>query len=318
MTQPINVRWVIAHEPIGLFLKVAERFNEEINANPKTKGMFNFEVMGLTEYAAKYNNYQRVTKNDLLDLMNDGSIEMCHIYTTWLGDYNQDMQVLDLPFLFKDHAHVDRVVDGPLGKQILEGLAEKSKFTGLAFTYSGGYRIVPAKDAINSVDGFKGMKVRTSRSPVAIETFKALGAIPVSNVELEDMNSAADEGTIDAGESTYIRVFPLKQHKSFGKMIDTKHSVFMTSIVVGTDFFKGLDPEVQQILSTAAYNAAKIERVESVADVAVTREECAKRNIPIIEFSAEEQAKFEALTAPVYDTFKDAFTPGLIDAVRKA
>ncbi len=52
-----KVRWVIAHEPIGLFLKVAQRFSEEVNA--KTNGQFDIEVLSLTDYTNKYNNGHR-------------------------------------------------------------------------------------------------------------------------------------------------------------------------------------------------------------------------------------------------------------------
>ena len=101
-----HIKWVIAHEPIGLFLKVAERFANEVNE--KTNGLFNIEVLSLSDYAEKYNDGKAITKYDLMDLINSGAIEMSHIYTTWLGDYNQDLHALDLPFIFKDHDHADR------------------------------------------------------------------------------------------------------------------------------------------------------------------------------------------------------------------
>jgi TRAP-type C4-dicarboxylate transport system substrate-binding protein len=100
-----HVKWVIAHEPIGLFLKVAESFSAEVNA--KTNGAFNIEVLSLTDYTNKYNSGKKITKNELMQLVDNGTIEMSHIYTTWLADYNKDLHALDLPFLFRDHEHAD-------------------------------------------------------------------------------------------------------------------------------------------------------------------------------------------------------------------
>ena len=74
-----HIKWVIAHEPIGLFLKVAERFAKEVNE--KTNGLFNIEVLSLSDYAEKYNDGKAITKYDLMDLINSGAIEMSHIYT---------------------------------------------------------------------------------------------------------------------------------------------------------------------------------------------------------------------------------------------
>src|ERR1051326_5532797 len=105
-----KIRWVIAHEPIGLFLKVAENFTKEVNK--KTGGSFDIEVLSLTDYSKKYNSGNRTTKEALMSLIDSGAIEMSHIYTTWLADYNRDLHVLDLPFLFRDHEHANTVLEG--------------------------------------------------------------------------------------------------------------------------------------------------------------------------------------------------------------
>ena len=226
----VHVKWVIAHEPIGLFLKVAESFAKEVNE--KTNGMFNIEVLSLTDYSVKYNKGQKITKDDLMALVDSGAIEMSHIYTTWLADYNKDLHALDLPFLFQDHAHADRVLEGEIGKSLLAGVSKNSNLKAMSFTYSGGYRVVPANFEADSVEAWAGKKIRTSRSPAAVETFKLLGAEPFDGIALEEMNQAADQGIIEAGESTYVRVFPLEQNKSFKVVNDTAHSLFLTSIIV--------------------------------------------------------------------------------------
>jgi TRAP-type C4-dicarboxylate transport system substrate-binding protein len=309
-----HIKWVIAHEPIGLFLKVAEHFAKEVNE--KTNGLFNIEVLSLSDYATKYNDGKEITKYDLMDLINSGAIEMSHIYTTWLGDYNKDMHALDLPFIFKDHAHADRVLEGSIGRELLDGVSVVSNIKGLAFTYSGGYRIVPANFRADTVDSWKGRKVRTSRSPVAVDTFKLLGAEPMEHISLEAMNEYADRGVIEAGESTYVRVFPLNQYKSFKVVNDTAHSLFLTSIIVNQDFFAEFSPEIQAILSTAAFNAARSERRESVADIPNILAECEENGVEVVRMNDQELAKFKALTADVYAMYDDYFTTGLVDNIK--
>lgn len=309
-----KIRWVIAHEPIGLFLKVAERFSKEVNE--KTGGQFEIEVLSLTDYANKYNEGKKITKNDLMNMINDGSIEMSHIYTTWLADYNKDLHALDLPFLFRDHAHADRVLEGEIGTELLAGVSKNSKIKAMSFTYSGGYRVVPANFEGDTVDAWSGKKVRTSRSPVAVDTFKLLGAEPFEGIALEEMNAAADQGIIEAGESTYVRIFPLDQYKSFEVVNDTAHSLFLTSIIVNQDFFAKFDAETQEILSTAAFNAARVERRESVADIPNILAECEKKGVKVVRMSSDEQDKFKTVTSKVYDMYKDYFTPGLVSKIQ--
>jgi TRAP-type C4-dicarboxylate transport system substrate-binding protein len=310
-----HVKWVIAHEPIGLFLKVAERFAKDVNE--KTNGMFDIEVLSLTDYSNKYNDGKRITKNDLMALVNSGEIEMSHIYTTWLADYNKDLHALDLPFLFQDHAHADRVLEGEIGAELLAGVSKNANIKAMSFTYSGGYRVVPANFEADTVEAWAGKKVRTSRSPVAVDTFKLLGAEPFQGIELEQMNAAADAGIIEAGESTYVRVFPLDQHKSFEVVNDTAHSLFLTSIIVNQDFFGEFSAEVQQILSQAAFDAARQERRESVANIPEILDLCEKEGVKVVKMSAEEECKFKAITSQVYDMYADYFTAGLVEKIQK-
>jgi len=310
-----HVKWVIAHEPIGLFLKVAERFAREVNE--QTNGMFDIEVLSLSDYADKYNNGEKITKYHLMDLINSGAIEMSHIYTTWLADYNKDLHALDLPFLFRDHDHADRVLEGSIGTELLAGVSKNSNIKAMSFTYSGGYRVVPSNFRGDTVESWKGRKVRTSRSPVAVDTFKLLGAEPLENISLEEMNEYADRGEIDAGESTYVRVFPLDQYKSFRVVNDTAHSLFLTSIIVNNDFFAQFSDEIQNIMSTAAFNAARAERRESVADIPNILAECEERGVEVVRMDATEEAKFKAVTEKVYDKYVDYFSPGLVNNIIK-
>ena len=310
-----TIRWVIAHEPIDLFLKAAQRFSNSVKE--KTNGEIDIEILSLSEYGQKYNNGNIVTKHDLLQLMEDGVVEMSQMYTTWLGYYNKDMFALDLPFLFRDHDHADKVLEGELGEYILKGLEQSSAVRGLAFTYSGGYRIIPANKELATVEAFRGTKIRTSRSPVAIDTFKALGAEVNSKVELEEMNQAADEGIIEAGESTFVRVIPLKQNESFDYVNDTAHSLFLTSIIIATKFWNTLSPEVQQIMKDAALDAARAERKEAVEQIPEIIENCKSKNVPVISMSVDETLKFKHMTAHLYDKYKNYFTTDLISKIQK-
>jgi len=309
-----HVKWVIAHEPIGLFLKVAEHFAKEVNE--KTGGKFDIEVLSLSDYSAKYNDGKKITKYDLMEMINTGAIEMSHIYTTWLADYNKDLHALDLPFLFRDHAHADRVLEGEIGAELLAGVSKNSNIHAMSFTYSGGYRVVPANFRADTVDSWKGQTVRTSRSPVAVETFKLLGAEPKEHIALEEMNEYADRGEIAAGESTYVRIFPLDQYKSFKVVNDTAHSLFLTSIIVNKDFMSQFDEETQEIMATAAFNAARKERRESVADIPNILAECEEKGVEVVRMNQTEQKKFKEVTSSVYEKFADYFTPGLVQKIQ--
>jgi TRAP-type C4-dicarboxylate transport system substrate-binding protein len=224
------------------------------------------------------------------------------------------MYVLDLPFLFRDHDHATKVLEGKVGGQLLAGL-EKKHVKGLAFTYSGGYRILPANTPIASLEQFKGMKIRTSQSPVAQDTFKALGATPVP-MDLDDVANATKQGKISASESTYPRFYELKQNQFSKVLNDTKHSLFLTSIVINQEFWKSLTPEQQKAVRDAAVSAARLERQQSIADAEVTKAQCVKDGIQVVSLPEPEQEKFKALMQPIYKKYEKYFSGNLVAQIQ--
>ena len=93
MKNTTKIRWVIAHEPLNLFLRAAKDFEKRVNQQ-QSQINIDVEIMTLTEYSVKYNNGIAVTKHDLLDMMEQGKLEMSQMYTTWLAEkYDTDFLV---------------------------------------------------------------------------------------------------------------------------------------------------------------------------------------------------------------------------------
>lgn len=308
-----HIKWVLAHEPIELFIRAAKVFADEVNT--RTPGQLEIEVMTMSEYGNKYNKGVAPNKHSLVDLLDSGAIEMSQTYTITLGKINKDFYALDLPFLFKDHDHASRVFEGEIGNSLLDSLQEKKKIKGLAFTYSGGFRIIPGNETVAKIEDLRGMKMRTSFSPVAIETFKTLGA-DVVPMELEELSENLGKANVAVGESTYPRVYALG-HDKVSKVINhTEHSLFLTSILIGTEFWNSLTPELQSVISDAALVAARYERELSIEDINQVQERAQNDGIEVIKMTKEEQERFAKATEVVYEKFEDYFTPGLVDSIR--
>jgi len=315
MNSPIHIRWVIAHEPLSLFYRAAKSFAAAINSKSNHQKV-QVEIMTLTEYSERYNNGVEVNKHDLLGLMDAGKIEMSQMYTTWLAEkYSFDMHVLDMPFMFRDHEHAKDVLEGEVGEQLLGGLADNSNVHGLAFTYCGGFRMIPGNKAIRSIEDFKNTPIRSNKNPFAMETFRAVGAIPVP-CELEEINDGVASGLFMGGESAWPRVYPLEQNTFSTVMNDTKHSLFLTSMIVQKDFWGSLDAELKQLIKDAAVDAAREERAESIRDGEEARRMVQDEGIEIVELPEQDMKKFAVATKSVYDKFEDCFTPGLLDRIK--
>ena len=310
-----KIRWVLAHEPYDLFLRAAEKFSSEVKA--KTNGEIEIEVLGLTEYVEQYMEGQQLDRYEIRKLVDNGTIEMSQMYTTTLGLVDQDMFVLDMPFLFEDHAHAARVLDGAIGQELMDSLAAKSNIKGLAFTYSGGFRAIIGNKVIESVEDMQGMKVRVAHSPVAESTMKAVGAEPVV-IQIENLADALGNKQVDIGESTYPRIYSMKQNETASVINHTEHSLFLTTIIMNKGLWNELTVEQQKIFQDAALSAAHIERAESLEDIQITRERAVKDGIKVVDLKETVRDEFKAATEVVYSELSDMFRPGLIEEIKRA
>jgi TRAP-type transport system periplasmic protein len=311
-----TIRWLLAHEPVRVFERAAKQFKEEVET--KSGGKIAVEILTVSEYKAKYGIEKKFSHDGWVDdvgLLKSGGIEMTQTYTTELGHLNPKMWVLDLPFLFRDHAHAKKVMDGEIGQKIMAGLLE-SDVRGLAFTYSGGYRVISTREKpLSKIEDFKNLTIRTARSPVAKATFKKLGA------EVAQMNHDAGvhsvkTGSIMAAETTVAR-FDDAQQKATPILNDTQHSLFLTSMVVNEKFFAKLSPDQRSVVSAAAKRAADLEREDSLTDEAQLRKQFASNGLKVVRMPASEVAKMKTATQSLYQEFKPMFGADLIEAIEK-
>jgi TRAP-type C4-dicarboxylate transport system substrate-binding protein len=318
MIQTKKITWVIAHDPAYLFLRAAEYFRAELEKH--VPGQIEIEVLTQTDYAEKYNNGQPISKKDVLDLMESGKIQVSQLYTTWLADrYTRNLNVIDLPFLFKDHDHASRVFDGEIGRELLGKIESEGgdKIKALAFTYSGGYRCIPSKSVINSIDDFKGVKFRVSSGPVIKDTFDMLGADTVF-FPVEELAERAGDNEVDAGECTYTRYYPLNQDKVLPIISDMEHNISCTCIIINKEFWNTLTIEQQEAMQIAGRASARIERVESVNDAIRVEKECRDNGVEVVKWEDHEITRFKEAMEPVYDKYTEYFPDNLVNRIKNA
>jgi TRAP-type C4-dicarboxylate transport system substrate-binding protein len=161
------------------------------------------------------------------------------------------------------------------------------------------------------------MKIRTNRNPVAQETMRVLGA-DVFVCETEDTRAHIIDGDCEGGETVYSRIYPLGQNDVSKTVLDTKHSLFLTTMIMRDDFWATLSPEVQAVIKDAAIRAGRREREVTIQDGEDAKQQLVADGIDVIELSKEETAEWKHKAQAVYEKFEPTFSPGLIDKIKKA
>jgi TRAP-type transport system periplasmic protein len=315
MNQTHKIRWLIYHEPIKLFLRTAEAFSAEIKK--LTDGRIDIEIYTWAQYEEKFSKGKQF---DPIALIQSGEVQMSQMQVSELGFWHTpDFFALELPFLFRDHDHATQVLDGKIGADLLASLAKNTPAKGLAFTYSGGYRVMATGKELERAEDLKGVVFATDMNPVRIDTAKAFGC-EVVTVPTRDIssNSRALRQNSGAIETTLPR-YELEAHSDTHQhVINTKHSMFLTSIIVATDFWSQLSQQDQDAMQSAALHSARLERQWSVEDAVELSKDLDKHatlGMVYHEFNEIERDKLKAMTQPIYEKYQDFFSPGLVNGI---
>jgi tripartite ATP-independent transporter DctP family solute receptor len=194
----------------------------------------------------------------VLSSLRGGTIDMTVVIPSLLTGMAKEFVLLDLPFLVGNYAEADAVLDGPVGKRLLELLPDKG-LIGLAY-WDHGFRIVSnSRRPITKVEDFAGMKLRVPQSTIFIDTFTALGANAVP-MPIPELYGALESKAMDGQENPYAAVEALKLQEVQKFASATNHAYNPLVVVFSKMKWDKLSAADRQILMDAAAEAGAYER----------------------------------------------------------
>jgi TRAP-type transport system periplasmic protein len=219
--------------------------------------------------------------------------------------------VLDIPFLFRDSEHAYKVLDGPIGQQLLDKLAPLG-MKGLAYWDNGWRQMTNSKHPITKPEDVKGIKMRTTGSPAHIEAFKELGANPVP-MPIAELYTALEMKTVD-GQEHPLGVFYSSKFYEVQKFVSiSNHAYSALILVMNKAKFDALPADQKTAIVEAAREAGAFQRKRNAENMGTIIADLKKKGVPVVE--KVEGAPFAQATANVRTTFATKF-PGSGDFIK--
>ncbi len=237
-------------------------------------------------------------ERELLEGLQLGTIDLAVTATGPFSNFSADMGVVDLPFLFTSNEHVDKVLDGPIGRSLLDGL-EKANIKGLAFYENGFRNFTNSKRSLTRPQDFDGLKFRTMENPVHLASVRQLGAqaVPMSWGEVY---TSLQTGVIDGQENPVAIVYAFKLSEVQKYLSLTGHFYSPAPVSMSLKKFKSLKPEHQKVLLDAALKSAAYER-KLIRDNEAKQLASLKEQGMVV--SEVDKDIFVKAMAPVYEQF---------------
>ena len=271
------------------FHVAAEKFKELVEE--RTNGEYKIEI---------YPNGTLGGESEMLDSMTMGMLDMGIITSGPFVNFSEAMGVLDMPFLFANNEEAYKILDGEIGRELLDTL-EEAGLKGLAYAERGFRNVTNSVKPVTCAADLAGLKLRVMENEVYTATFKALevNAVPMAWAEAL---TAMQQGTIE-GEENPINVIHSYGLWDYGQKYVTldRHSYSTAIITMSLDVFNTLDEATQQIFLDAAQEAAEYERAwvaEQEADQLATIK---SHGVEVVE--EPDLQSFRDAVQPVYDAY---------------
>lgn len=249
-------------------------------------------------------------EREQIELVQFGEIDVFAGSTGALGGFAPLVNVFDLPFLFNDNDHVDAVIEGEIGRSILDTF-EEADLKGLAFAENGWRNLTNSNRPVADAEDAAGLKLRTMENRVHLDAWSALG-VNATPMSWGEVRSALQQGVIDGQENpvNIIYSFALWEVQDYLSM--TRHVFSPSVLLMNLDTFNGFSEQEQAWVMEAAAYASRAERDwirSNEEDMLAEISEQMEVNL------SPDTASFREAMAPVYEKYQEEFGAELIDAI---
>ena len=203
-----------------------------------------------------YASMQLGGEKEVIEQAQVGAIQFARVSVGTLGPVVDDLNVLNLPFVFRDVAHMRKVVDGALGQQLLDKVTANpnAKLVGLCWMDAGARSFYTIKKPIKGIADLKGLKIRVIGNPIFVDMANALGANGVA-MGYDQVFSALQTGVIDGAENNPPS-FVFDNHYQAAKFYsDSQHLIVPEMLVYSKTAWDQLSADDQALIKKVSRDA---------------------------------------------------------------
>ncbi len=261
-----------------------------------------------------FHSHQLGEEKETLEQTRVGAIDLNRSNVALIGNIVPAMNVLALPFLFRSIDHMQKVLDGPIGAEIL-GSFEPYGFVGLAFYDSGARSIYNNVRPVRSISDLKGLRVRVQQSEQMSDMMRALGASPVELPYGQVLTGLATK-LIDGAENNWPSFVTTNHYKLAGHYTLTEHTMSPEVLVMSLKAWQSLSTEERRIFRESALRSSQFMREKWRDLEEQSRKQAESAGVVIV--TEIDKKPFEAAMAGIYTKAqRNPAAAQLIERIRK-
>ncbi|MBB2493982.1 TRAP transporter substrate-binding protein [Aquipseudomonas ullengensis] len=238
------------------------------------------------------------SEKEVVEQVQLGAIQMTRVSLGIVGPVVPDVNVFNMPFIFRDQNHMRAVIDGPVGQEILDKITN-SDFNLVALAWmDGGTRNLYTKTPVRKIADLKGMKIRVQGNPLFVDMMNSMGGNGIS-MATGEIFSALQTGVIDGAENNPPTMLEHNHYQNAKFYTLTGHLILPEPVVMSKTTWEKLTPEQQALVQKLAREAQFEERKLWDEKSASAEAKLKADGVEFITLSDAEKKEFVDATAPV-------------------
>ncbi|UXP32762.1 TRAP transporter substrate-binding protein [Reichenbachiella agarivorans] len=246
-----------------------------------------------------YSNGQLGQERDLLELLQIGSLDMTKVSAGVLENFIPEMKVLTLPYIFRDSAHTWSVLQGPVGRELLDS-GEGYWLRGLCFYDAGSRSFYSKSNPIEKPEDLAGLKIRVMNSQSAFDMVNALGGSPTP-VSFGELYTALQQGVVDAAENNAPSLYTSRHYEICKYYSIDEHSTIPDVLIVSTYLWNKLTDQEKEWLQAAADQSVAYQKQVWAASVQESLQKIQEAGVQIVY---PEKSPFQDKVNHLYDAYQ--------------
>jgi len=270
---------------------------------PTTKGDYEFARLVKERSNGRivvevFHSKQLGEERAVIEQVQLGAIDMTRVSISAVSAFVRDLDAFQLPYLYKDAAHMWKVLNGPIGEEILKK-HEASNFVGVGW-FESGSRNFYTKKQVKTVGDLKGMKIRVQQAPLMVGMVEALGAV-ATPLPYGEVYSALQAGVVDGAENNWPS-YLTTSHFEVAKYFIVDEHTRVPEITVGSKkIFDKLSKEDRALILKAMKDAQPFQFKLWVDFEKVAEKTVKEKGSTVTQISPAEKQKFVDAMKPLYD-----------------
>ena len=252
---------------------------------------------------AMYPSMQLGGEKEAIEQAQVGAIAFARVSVGALGPVVDDLNVFNMPYVFRNTTHMQHVIDGPIGQDLLDKVTNSGKgLVGLCWMDAGARNFYDTKKPIKTVADLKGMKIRVIGNPIFVDMANAMGGNGVA-MGYDQVFSALQTGVVDGAENNPPS-FVFDNHYQVAKFYTVdEHLIVPEMVVFSKKIWDTMSKEDQALLVKFGKEAQQEERKLWDVYEKQAMDKAKAAGIQIIEVSAADKKAFQDAVKPVWDKY---------------